>query len=212
MRISFSRCLVDLGPAGISEAYLAGNLVKGFTRRVILGPSQDLIHAVIADQDQMGVAAGDDQAGEGWFQFGIRYVIGADVALDVVHSDQRGSGRECQSFGGGDADEERADQARTVGDRDGIQVLKRLSRFLQSLPDNLRDALSMLARSDLRYDASVEGMDIDLRGDHIGEDLPAVHDDGGRSLIAAGFYSQNCNVFFLHHFMVLKASSVLSFL
>ena len=45
-------------------------------------------------------------------------------------------------------------------------------------------------------------MDIDLRGDHVGEYLPSVHDNGRRCLVTAGFYCQNICIF-LHFFFRL---------
>ena len=97
--VSLPGCLVDLGAAGIAQADLAGHLVEGLSCRVILGPAQDLILPVIPDQDQMGVAAGDNQAGKGRLESRLRNVIGTDMALDMVDPDQGDPGREAQALG-----------------------------------------------------------------------------------------------------------------
>ena len=52
------------------------------------------------------------------------------------------------------------------------------------------DLLHVLSRRDLRHDAAVFGMDLDLRMDHVGQDRPAVPYDGSRGLIAGAFYRE----------------------
>ena len=204
MGISLLRGLVDLGSAGIAQPDLARHLVKGLSGRVILGPSQDLIFTVVPDQDQMGVAAGDNEAGKGRFQRRLRDIVGADMSLDVVDTDQGDPGRKAQSLGGGDTDQEGADQAGPVGDGDGVHLLQLFPSLLQGLADHLRDALGVFSGGDLGHHAPVEGVDIDLGGDHIGQDRAAVDNDGGGCLVTAGFDREDLHIFFfyvmIHHF------------
>ena len=131
MRVSLPGGLVDLGAAGVSQADLTGNLVKGFACSVILCPSQDLVYAVVTDQDQVGMSARYDQAGKRRLQRRIRNIVGADMALDVVHPDQGDPGRKAQSLCCGNTDQERAHQTGPVGHRDGIHFLKGPAGFLK---------------------------------------------------------------------------------
>ena len=53
IRIALLRHLVNLGTAGISQSDGTSHLVKSFSRRIISGPSDDLIFTVILDHHQM---------------------------------------------------------------------------------------------------------------------------------------------------------------
>ena len=53
IRIAHLRHLVNLGTAGISQSDGTSHLVKSFSRRIISGPSDDLIFTVILDHHQM---------------------------------------------------------------------------------------------------------------------------------------------------------------
>ena len=204
MGISLSGSLVDFGASGIAQADFPRHLVKSLSRRVVLCLSQNLIFTVIADKNQMRVSAGDYQAGKRRLQCRFRDIIRADMSLDMVHTDQRYSGREAQSLGGGDTDQQGTDQSGPIGDRDGIQILQSLSGLLQPLPDHLRDSLGMLSGGYFRHDTPVQSMDIDLGGNHVGKDLAPVDHDRGSCLIAAGFNCKYGNIFFyISHFFLL---------
>ena len=69
-----------LGPPGVSQADGAGHLVKSLSRRVVPGPSQNLILAVIFHRHQMRVAAGHHQAAEGGLQIRIFNIVGRNMA------------------------------------------------------------------------------------------------------------------------------------
>ena len=189
LRIPFLRHSVDLGTAGIPQADLSGHLVEGFPCRVVVGPAQDLIDAVVPDQDQVGMASRDHKAYEGRLQVPRGDIVGADVALDVMDPDQGKAGGKGKGLGLGHADQQGAHQARSVGDRDGVQVGKGLSGGGKGFLYHLVDPLRMFSGGDLRHHAPVEGMDVDLGRDDVGEDLSSVHHHGRGSLVAAGFYS-----------------------
>ena len=196
MGVAFARRLVDLGSAWVAQADLTGNLVKSLAGRVVLGPSQDLVLSVISDQHQMGVASRNNQTGKGRLQGRLGNIVGTDVSLYMMDSDQRDPCRKAQSLGGRDADEQGAHQTGTVGHGDGIHFLQLSAGLLQGLADDLRHALGVLSGGDLGHHAAVERVDVDLGGDHVGEDLPAVHNDRSRRLITAGFNCQNGYIFF----------------
>ena len=113
-----------------------------------------------------------------------------------VHADQRDPCRKTQSLGRGDTDQQGPDQTRAVCDGDSVHILQLPVRLIQRLTDDLRDSLRMFARGDLRHNTPIKCVDVDLGGNHIGENLPAVDNDRGSSLIAAGFNCKDRNFFF----------------
>ncbi len=86
-------------------------------------------------------------------------------------------------LGGGEPDQQRADQTRAAGNRHPLDGSRGGRRLFQGLVDHRRNRLQMLARGNLRHHTAVTGMDIDLGGDDIGQDLAAVADDGGGSFV-----------------------------
>ncbi len=57
---------------------------------------------------------------------------------------------------------------------------ERRARLLHRLVDDADDRLGVLAARDLGYDATEARVEVDLAGDHVGEQLaPAPHDGGG---------------------------------
>ena len=155
LRIAQGGYLVDLRPAGVTKPNLPGHFVKGFSGRIILGPPQDLIFPVIPDQDQMGVAAGYDQAHKRRLQIRRRDIVGADMSFDMMDADQGNPGPEAQGLGRGHADQQRAYQAGAIGDRDGIHFAQCLPCLRKGFADDLVDPLRMLSGGDFGHDASV---------------------------------------------------------
>ena len=53
---------LDHRSSRVSETQQARNLVKGLSRRIVDGPPQALILAIVLHQDQIGMSTGNDQA------------------------------------------------------------------------------------------------------------------------------------------------------
>ena len=85
----------------------------------------------------------------------------------------------------GEADEQRADQSGALGDGEPVDVVQHDLRLAERLTDHGRHELEMPPRRDLRHDAAVLRVQIDLRRDDIREDLPLLGDHGRRGLVAA---------------------------
>jgi hypothetical protein len=83
-----------------------------------------------------------------------------------------------------DSDEQRADEPRALGDRDGVDVVERGARPRERIVDDGREELQMVTRCDLGDDPAVAVMD-SLGGDDVGEQLAAGADDGGARVVAA---------------------------
>ncbi len=106
----------------------------------------------------MGVAARDDQRKK---RIGSRkrrfsfHQHGMDVAFEMIHCNQRALRCKRDCLGEGDADQQRAGQARTFGDGDRIKLLVVDARAVHRLTDNRHDGAKMFPAGEFRHDAAV---------------------------------------------------------
>ncbi len=129
------------------------------------------VAAVIVHEDQLRVAAADHQAeeregrlgGQRLARPGIGQPVGVDVALDVVHADQRQVVRDAQRLGEVHADQQRADQAGAAGHRHRVEVVPVRTGLVSSARLQGRDdPAQLLARGHLRHDPAGGGVQRDL--------------------------------------------------
>ena len=109
---------------------------------------------------------------------------GRDVAVQVVDRRQRQAARPGERLRRGDADEERADKARALRDRDRVDVVERRPRFAERLAHDRDDELEMSPRRDLGHDAAIARVQLGLRGDDVRADLPCLGHERRRGLVA----------------------------
>ena len=141
------------------------------------------MRAVLGHAGQQRVAARGEQAQERRLDRVGREEVGGDVALEVVDGRQRQPPRGGQALGGGDADEQRADQARALGDRDQLGVVERGARLGEGVVDDRVDELEVVARGDLGHDAAVAVVDA-LGGDDVRADLAGAGDHRRAGVVA----------------------------
>lgn len=92
-----------------------------------------------------------------------------------------------ESFSVGDAYEKCADEARALSDGDGVYVGELQISLRERFADYRDDLAQVFAGGEFGDDAAVFLVDVDLRGDDVGEDVEAVGDDGGCGFVAGGF-------------------------
>jgi len=141
------------------------------------------------------VAAGDDEAdgrklrlagGEMCFKQN-----GVDVAFEMIDGDKRLADGHGQDFAVGDADKQRADESRTARHGDGVEVVQREAGLLEGFADDGNDLAEMFAGGKLRNYSTVLCVQVDLRGDNVGKDLPAVGDNRGGGFVAGRFDAED---------------------
>ena len=142
----------------------------------------------------MRVSARDDQADEGRFQLRTRDEVRGDMALDMVHADQRLVRGPGEGLRGRYSDQQRSHQPRSVGDAHRVHLLQGHIRLLQGRFHHLIDLFNMLSGRDLRHHAAVHGMGGDLRVDDVRQDFPSVLHDCRRSLVAGTLDRQDAHV------------------
>jgi hypothetical protein len=186
--------------AGVAEGKELGDLVVGFASGVVTRlrdffVGERWLRWVLRDFVEDGVAAGDDETDGG--QGGPLPCFvgfeedGVDVAFKMIYRDERFVESLRERFGVGDADEERADEARTLGDADGVDVVECEIGFGEGFANDGDDLAKVFARGEFGDDAAVLAVDVDLRGDDAGENFAAVGDDGGSGFVAGGFDAED---------------------
>ena len=119
----------DRRPARVAEPEQPPDLVERLAGGVVDGRPEQPVGQVVAHLGEEGVAARDDQRDEREDRVGAVRLAGVaqprrvDVALEVVDPDERPVVDPGERLGEVDPDEQRAREARAVGDRDGVDVV-----------------------------------------------------------------------------------------
>ena len=108
----------------------------------------------------------------------------------MVHAHHGDAPAQGQGFGGGDADEQGADQTRSGRDGHGAQVLSGHPGLLQGSVDDGRHGFEVGAAGQFRDDAAERGVEIDLAGHEGRADRERLVDHGRRCLVTRGLDGQ----------------------
>ena len=184
----FLRQPVDRRAAGIRQAEHTRGFIKALARGVVARPAENAKIGIAAHVHEHRVAAGNGKAEKRRFKLRVGNVVCGDVAADMVYRDERDT--ECRrgALGKVHAHEHRADEPRRVRHRHGVELGFFYARRRDRAVRQPRDDLHMAARSDLRHDAAVYGVQVGLREYLVGEHPPAVFGHGDGGLIAGGFH------------------------
>ena len=153
---------------------------------------------MVAHLDQEGVAAADHERHEREDRLralrlvGVEQPRGVDVALEVVHRHQRQTGVPGQRAGHRDADEQRAGEARALGDRDAVEVAQVVdARTRRSASSSTGHHPAQVgACGHLGHDATGARVERDLAGHDVGDDAAATLDDRHGCLVAGALDGQ----------------------
>ena len=124
---------------------------------------------MVVDAREQRVAAAGDQAQERRLERRSPRKFAATWPCRWSTGGERQPPRGGQRLAGRDADEQRADQARALGDGDRLDVVQRRPGLGQRVVDHGVDELEVVARGDLRHDAAVAVVHA-LGGDDVGAD------------------------------------------
>ncbi len=109
----------------------------------------------------------------------------------MMDADERQSPSVRDRFSDLQRDEERADEPRSARHRDRVDVGQADPSSLERLRDDGHHVDDVVARGELGHDAAVLGVDVDLRGDHVGEDVRAVLDNRRGGLVARALEAEH---------------------
>jgi len=114
-----------------------------------------------------------------------------DVTFEVVDGDEGLVQAEGEGFGVEDADEECAGEAGAFGDGDGVELVEGGVGLGDGGADDGHDVAQVLAGGEFGDDSAVGGVESDLGGDDVREDLSSVANDGRSGLIATAFDAED---------------------
>jgi hypothetical protein len=106
------------------------------------------------------------------------------VALEVVHGNERLVVDPGERLGEVHADEQRAGEARAIGDGDPVDVPPFRAGLLPRRVEDRHDPAQVRPRRHLRHDAAGRGVKGDLRRDDVGVDAASVLDERDARLVA----------------------------
>ncbi len=197
--------------AGIAQTQHPGGFVKAFAGSIVPGRAENVHIRVIAHIHQQCVAAGDGQTHKGRLQLRKGDVVGGDVAADVVYRDQGNAKAKNCGLGKINAHQHSANQAGGIADGNSVQLPAGDAGLRQRPVGKLADDLHMAAGGDFRHDTAVNGVEVGLGEDLVGEYLPTVPGDRHRSFVTGGFHRKdqhNGSSFFFKNFVISIASSL----
>jgi hypothetical protein len=139
----------------------------GNPSRIVEGVAKRAVFAERAHLVQRGVAAGDHEPQERRRGRIVLQEHREEMTFDVVHADQRQLRGEREHLRDLDSNQQRANQARTAGDTKSVELRKPAAGRAQRFIDDRQDALQVIARSQLRYDAAVARVQVGLGVDHV---------------------------------------------
>lgn len=175
------------------QAKDARGFVKRLTRGVIDGAAKPRVLVVIFDQQELAMAAGDQQ-----HQKGKRDAVGQlrrqSVPREVVHADQRDARRRRETLGAHDTGQNAADQARTGGDGNRVNVMQGRIRRQQRVFDYNIDLFGMGAGGNFRDNAAEICVFFGLAEHHVGQHgrvTANTTNDGRSGVVAAAFDAKN---------------------
>ncbi len=183
----------------IRQSQQPSHLVEGLARRVVDGLAEQCIAPVVAHQDELGMSAADHEAeqrerrlrGEWLGGGGIGQPVGIDVALDVVHANQRQVVRHGKRLRHVDAHQQRADEPRPVGDRHGVEIAPVDLRVLHGRTQGRNDPAQLLPCCHLGDDPPGGSVDRHLAGDGVRANAAAPADHRHACLVAGRLDGQD---------------------
>lgn len=138
--VSCCGSLLNGGASGVGQSEDSGGLVEGFSGSVIGCTSDQAAVRSAAAVVEVSVTAADDKTDTGIDGCVVSHAAGVDVSFDVIDGDEWDVECECDCFGGGESDEEGADQSGFRGDSDRCQLIGGAVGLLKSGRDDGQDS------------------------------------------------------------------------
>ena len=168
---------VDVGAAGERQPEQPRHLVERLAGRVVdRRPERLDVAGDVRDPQQTGVAAGHQQRQARLGQRPVLELVDGDVRGEVVDAVERLAEPDREGLGRRDADQQRAGEAGSAGDRDRVDVVQLDAGGLAGPLDRRHHRLEVRPAGDLGHDAAEPGVLVDAAGDRVGQQRVAAHD------------------------------------
>ena len=179
---------------GIRQAEQLGGLVESLAQRIVDRRAPALVIADTADQNELGMAARNQQ-----HEIGKGQAVGQPsrqrMSLEMVHRIKRLAGCPRDGLAGHQPDDQPTDQPGTRCRSHGIDLLQSDAGALQRLLDQAVQCLDVSTRGDLGNHAAIGAVLVELAQDHVAfDDAGAVfkaRDDGRGRFVTARLDAEN---------------------
>lgn len=185
----------DVWAARVGKAENFGDFVKTFAYGVVTRAADDFEMIVAFHVDNLGVTTTDNGCKKRELWIVTAEPVGVDVGFEVVSRIERLVVKDGEGAGGKGADEEAADEARSMSDGDSVDAVDSFIGVTERLFDDWIDGLDMAAGGNFWDDAAVFGVDIDLRHNNIGQDFLAVFNNCCGGFVARRFDTENFHLY-----------------
>ena len=177
----------DLRAARIMQAHHLRSFVERLTGGIIQRLAQHLIKTDAIDPNQLRVAAGNQQSDERELWRLLFEHWRQEMPFHVMHAQGWNAPGKGQRLSAGSAHQQRPDQTRTRGVRNGVDFGGDTVRFSQHLADQRQHTLDVVTRSQLRYNPAVRAMQVDLAEQCVGQQAAFTVIKCDTGFVAGGF-------------------------
>jgi hypothetical protein len=111
--------------------------------------------------------------------------------VQVIDGHERQVARPGERLSGGNADEQRSDEARPLRNRHALHITEPGVCLVERFPEYRKDQLEVVTGRDLGDDSAVLGVELGLRRDDIREQPPILRDERRRRLVTRRLNPEN---------------------
>ena len=176
--VAFERNFGNSRTTWVGETENFGDFIENFADGIVASAADDMKIVVALHIYNLRMAAGNDEGEERKFRFVATQPVGVDVRFEMMGRVKRNVVKHGGSAGSEGADKKGADEAWGMSDGNGVNVGPIELSVSKGLVKDGIDGFDMRASGDLGNNATVGGMNIDLRNDDVGKNAVAIFDDG----------------------------------
>lgn len=195
--VAFERGASNSGATWVGETENLGDFIEDFANSIVASAADNMKIIVALHIYNLRMAAGNDKGEERKFRFVATQPVGVDVRFEMMGRVKRNVMQNGGSAGSEGADKKGADEARGMSDGNGVDVGPIELSVGEGLVKDGVDGFDMRASGNLGNNATVGGMNIDLRNDDVGKNAVAIFDDGRCGFVTRTLNSKNAHIFLL---------------
>ncbi len=195
--VAFERGASNSGATWVGETENLGDFIEDFANSIVASAADNMEIIVALHIYNLRMAAGNDKGEERKFRFVATQPVGVDVRFEMMGRVKRNVMQNGGSTGSEGADKKGADEAWGMSDGNGVDVGPIELSVGEGLVKDGVDGFDMRASGNLGNNATVGGMNIDLRNDDVGKNAVAIFDDGRCGFVTRALNSKNAHILLL---------------
>lgn len=195
--VAFERGASNSGATWVGKSENFGDFIENFADGIVASAADDMKIVVALHIYNLRMAAGNDEGEERKFRFVATQPVGVDVRFEMMGRVKRNVMQNGGSAGSEGADKKGADEAWGMSDGNGVNVGPIELSVSEGLVKDGVDGFDMRASGDFGNNATVGGMNIDLRNDDVGKNAVAIFDDGRCGFVTRTLNSKNAHILLL---------------